>query len=114
MVGKCKFRSRIFIRDIDHARKIENYFKVTNKGIEGTLISILMNQTNAKSVVLNLYYLVHDFSLAENFGELFVEIDNNSFGLYTLFLQINFRVFLNALSNATNFVTKNYLLEHEI
>ena len=44
MVGKCKFCSRIFIRDIDHARKIENYFKVTNKGIEGTLISMLMNR----------------------------------------------------------------------
>ena len=75
---------------------------------------MLMNKTNAKSVVLNLYYLVDNFSLAENFGELFIEIANNSFGLYVLFLQIYFRVFLNALSDITNIVTENYLVEHEI
>ena len=44
MVGKCKLCSKIFIKDIDHARKIEHYFKVTNKDIEGTLISMLMNE----------------------------------------------------------------------
>ena len=114
MVGKCKFCSRILIRDIDHARKIENYFKVTNKGIEGTSISVSMNETNAKSIVLNLYYLVDDFSLAENFHELFVEIVNNLFGLYILFLQIYFRVFWNALSDVKSLVIRNYLLEHEI
>ena len=75
---------------------------------------MLMNKTNAKFVVLNLYYLVDNFSLAENFGELFIEIANNWFGLYVLFLQIYFRVFLNALSDITNIVTENYLVEHEI
>ena len=74
MVGKCKLCCRIFIRDIDHARKIETYFKVRSKGIEGYSISMLMNETNVKSVALNIYYLVDDFSLAENLGELFVEI----------------------------------------
>ena len=44
MVGKCKLSSKIFIRDIDHTRKIERYFKVTNKDIDGTLISMLMNE----------------------------------------------------------------------
>ena len=114
MVAKYKLCSRIFIKDIDHARKIENYFKVTNKGIESTSISMLMNETNAKSVALNLFYLIDDFSLAGKFGKLFVEIANNSFELYILFLQIYFRVFLNALSDITNLVTKNNLLEHEI
>ena len=114
MVAKYKLCSRIFIKDIDHARKIENYFKVTNKGIEGTSISVLMNETNAKSVALNLFHLIDDFSLAGKFGKLFVEIANNSFELYILFLQIYFRVFLNALSDITNLVTKNNLLEHEI
>ena len=114
MVGKSKLCNRIFIRDFNHARKIENYSKVTNKGNEGTSISMLMNETNAKSVVLNLYYLVDEFSQAEKFGELFVEIANSSFGLCILFLQIYFRVPLNALSGVTNIVTENYLLEHEI
>ena len=114
MVVKCKFCCRIFIRDIDHARKIESYFKVRSKGIEGSSISMLMNETNVKFIALNIYYLVDDFSLAENLGELFVEIADNLFGLYILFLQICFRVFLNALSDITNLVTENYLLEHEI
>ena len=114
MVGKCKLCSRIFFGDIDHARKIENFFKVTNKGTEGTSISMLRNETNAKSVVFTLCYLVDDLSLAENFGELFVKIGNDSFGLYILFLLIYFKVFLNALSDVTDLVTENYLLEHEI
>ena len=96
------------------SKKVESFFKVMNKGIEGTSISMLMNEANEKSVVLNLYYLVDDFSLAENFGEFFIETVNNLFGLYILFLQIYFRVFLNALSDVTNLVTGNYLLEHEI
>ena len=92
MIAKCKLCSRIFIKDMDHARKIENCFKIARNSIKGSSISMLMNEANAKSVVLNLYYLVDDFRLAENFGELFIEIANNSFGLYILFLQIFFRV----------------------
>ena len=115
MVGKCNICSRIFIRDIDQARRLKaSSKKVMNKGIEGTSISMLMNEANEKAVVLNLYYLVDDFSLAENFGEFFIETVSNSFGLYILFRQINFRVFWNALSDVTNLVTENYLLEHEI
>ena len=114
MIGKCKLCSRIFIKDIEHVRKIESHFKVTNKSIEDTLVFTLMSETNAKSIVLNLYYLVDAFGLAENFSEQFVEIANKSFGIYILFLQIYCRVFFNALSDVTGHVTENYLLELEI
>ena len=110
MVCKCKLCNRIFIRDIDHARKIE----VTNKRTEGTSIYMLMNEINAKSVVLNLYYLVGDFSLAGKFGKLFAEIANHSFGPHILFLQIYYRVFFNALSDVINIVTENYCLSMKL
>ena len=51
MIGKCKLCGRIFIKDMDHARKIENYFKITRNSIKGSSISMLMNKINAKSVV---------------------------------------------------------------
>ena len=112
MVGKCKFCSRIFIRDIDHARKIENYFKVTNKGIEGTLISMLMNRMQN---LLSWIYIIWFMILARlKTSASYLSKLPITLGLYTLFLQINFRAFLNALSDAANFVTGNYLLEHEI
>lgn len=106
MIGKRKLCSRIFIKDIEHVREIESYFKVTNKSIEGTLVFTLMSETNAKSIVLNLYYLVDAFGLAENFSKQFVEIANNSFGIYILFLQIYCRVFFNALSDVTVMLPK--------
>ena len=103
MIGKRKLCSRIFIKDIEHVREIESYFKVTNKSIEGTLVFTLMSETNAKSIVLNLYYLVDAFAI---WLKQFVEITNNSFGIYILFLQIYCRVFFNALSDVTVMLPK--------
>ena len=44
-----------------------------------------MEQVNARSVVLNLYYLVEEYAgngkMAENFREMFFEIANNPFGV---------------------------------
>ena len=69
---------------------------------------------DTKSAALNLYYLVDDFRSTETFGELFIEITNNSFGLYIVYLQIYFRVFLNNSRDVTDFITESYLLEAEI
>ena len=73
-----------------------------------------MNEVDTKSAALNLYYLVDDFRSTKTFGELFIEITNNSFGLYIVYLQIYFRVFLNNSRDVTDFITKSYLLETEI
>ena len=73
-----------------------------------------MNEVDTKSAALNLYYLVDDFRSTETFGELFIEITNNSFGLYIVYLQIYFRVFLNNSRDVTDFITESYLLEAEI
>ena len=54
-----------------------------------------MKYLNAKSVVLNLYYLVGNYGdLTENFHELFVEIANTPFAVYILFVQIYLRMYL--------------------
>ena len=73
-----------------------------------------MNEMDTKSAALNLYYLVDDFRSTETLGELFIEITNNSFGLYIVYLQIYFRVFLNNSRDVTDFITESYLLEAEI
>ena len=44
---------------------------------------------NARSVVLNLYYLIGNYSgCTEHFHELFVEIANTPYAIYILFVQI--------------------------
>ena len=53
--------------------------------------------TNARSAVLNLYYLVREYAgngnWTENFGEIVFEIANNPFGVYSFYLQIYLRMF---------------------
>ena len=73
-----------------------------------------MNEVDTKSAVLNLYYLVDDFRSTKPFGELLIELANNSFGLYIVYLQIYSRVFLNNLRDVTDFITESCLLEVEI
>ena len=58
-----------------------------------------MEQLNARSVVLSLYYLVGEYAgngkRAKNFGEIFFEIANNPFFVYIFYLQIYLRMFFN-------------------
>ena len=56
-----------------------------------------MKYLNARSVVLNLYYLVGNYGgRTERFHQLFVEIGANTpFGIYILFIQIYLRMFFN-------------------
>ena len=76
-----------------------------------------MDQVKTRSVALNLYYSVGDYARndimrIENFGEIFFEISNNSFGVYIVYLQIYFRVFFNLLKSVTEVLIDNYLFEH--
>ena len=52
--------------------------------------------TNARSVVLSLYYLVRDYAgngkWTENIGEIFFEVVNNPFGVYIFYLQVYLRM----------------------
>ena len=60
-----------------------------------------MHQVKMRFITLNLHYF-SDFpkndTTTENFGELFFDITNNSFGQYVVYLQIYFRVFLNLIT----------------
>ena len=75
-----------------------------------------MKQVNARSVVLNLYYLVGEYAgnskMTENFGETFFEIASNPFGAYIFYLQIYLRMLFNLLKPVTKKVVDNYLAEH--
>ena len=75
-----------------------------------------MEQVNARSVVLNLYYLLEESASngkwTENFGEILFEIANNPFGVYIFYLQINLRMFFNLLRSVTEKVVDNYLAEY--
>ena len=70
-------------------------FVVTTNSLENLDICELMKYLNARSVVLNLYYLIGNYGdLTENFHELFVEIANTPFAVYILFVQIYLRMYL--------------------
>ena len=54
-----------------------------------------MEIASANTVALNIYYLVGEYqSKTENYGELFFELANNSFGVYNFYDQIYLRIFL--------------------
>ena len=76
-----------------------------------------MKIVKSKSVVWNLYYVVGDSSKndimrTENFGEIFFEVPNNSFGIYDVYLQTYLKVFFNLLRPITELITDDYLPEH--
>ena len=81
-------------------------------------ISTLMGQVKTNYVILNHYYVIgkykeNHFLKTENFGEIFFEVANNLFGLYTVYLQIYFRVFFNLLKPVTELIADKYLAESE-
>ena len=80
-----------------------------------TLLSLVMEQVNARSVVLNLNYLVGENidngRMTENFGEIFFEIANNPVGVYIFYLQIYLRMFFNLLRLVTKKIVDNFLAE---
>ena len=98
-------------------QKVDGDFLLTKKPIDQLPIWNLFDQVKTRSVVLNLCYLVSDHASndiirTENFGEIFFEIANNPFGVYTLYLQTYFRVFFNLLKPVTEVIMDNYLFEH--
>ena len=69
-----------------------------------------MKIVKSKSVVLNLYYVVadsgkNDIMRTENFGQIFFEVPNNSFGIYVVHLQTYLKVFFNLLKPITELIT---------
>ena len=77
-VRKCDVCSRFFVDDSVIASKINQEFLLSKNGIRQLPICELMKQVNARSVVLNLYYLVREYAgngkWTENFGKIFFEI----------------------------------------
>ena len=77
-VRKCDICSRLFVDDSVIASKINQEFLLSKNGIPQLPICGLMEQVNARSVVLNLYYLVREYAgngkWTKNFGEIFFEI----------------------------------------
>ena len=70
-----------------------------------------MKYLNARSVVLNLYYLVGNYGgRTENFNEIFREIANTSFVFYVLFVQICLRIYFNIVKPITEIVIENCLM----
>ena len=84
-VGKCYVCSRFFVDDSDIALKIDQRFLFTENSLQHLSICEPMEQVNARSVVLNLYYLVEEYAgngkMTENFREMFFETANNPFGV---------------------------------
>ena len=114
--GKCDVCSRFFVDDSYISSKIDQEFLLSKNSIQHLPICELMKQVNARSVVLNLYYLVGEYAgnskMTENFGETFFEIANNPFGAYIFYLQIYLRMLFNLLKPVTKKVVDNYLAEH--
>ena len=83
----------------------------TINSLENPDIDDLMKYLNARSVVLNLYYLVGNYGgRTENFNEIFREIANTSFVFYVLFVQICLRIYFNIVKPITEIVIENCLM----
>ena len=83
-------------------KKIDSSFIVTKNSLENRDICELMKYLNARSVVLNLSYMVGNYGgRTENFHELFVEIANTPFAVYVLFVQIYLRMYFNLTKSIT-------------
>ena len=115
-IGKCHVCSRFFVDDSDTASKIDQGSLLSKNSLHHVHICELMEQVNARSIVLNLYYLVGEYAgngkSTENFGEIFFEIANNPFGVYIFYLQIYLRMLFNLLKLVTEKFVENYLAEH--
>lgn len=72
----------------------------------------LMETVSANTIVLNIYLVGEYQSKTENYGELFFEVANNSFGVYIFYVQIYLRMFFNLLKPGTEMVIDSYLSEH--
>ena len=70
-----------------------------------------MKHLNTLCVVLNIYYLVGNYSPeTKQFGEVFYEFANGLFGVYILYLQIHLRMSFNLLKLIIEVVIENYLI----
>ena len=110
-IDTCSICSRIFVGNSDVARKIDSSFVVTKNSLENLDKNDLMKYLNARSVALNLYYLVGNYGdRTENFNEIFTEIANTPFAVYVLFVQIYLRIYFNMVKPITEIVIENCLM----
>ena len=104
-----------FVDDSDIASKIDQRFLLTKNSLQHLPICELIEQVNARSVVLNLYYLVGEYAgngkMTEKVGEIFFEIANNPFGVYIFYLQIYLRMIFSLLRLVTKKIVDNFLAE---
>lgn len=113
MIGRCQICTPFFIDEEDIGRNIDQNFTLDFHRLKNTLVENLMTQVKIRIgiVALNLYYIVGGVNVwrTENFGEAFVEVANNSFGLFVVFLQVYFRIYFNDLKPVTQQLKENYL-----
>ena len=82
-IDTCSICSRIFVDNSDVTRKIDSSFVVTIKSLENLDVCELMKYLNARSAVLNLYYLVGNYGgCTENFHEILTKTANTLFAVY--------------------------------
>ena len=113
LFGRCDICSTVFVDDQDIAKRLDGKFVITKKGLKLYPVCKLIEVVNAEAIVLNIYYLVGEYlSKTKNFGELFLEIANTSFGVYIFYVQIYVTMFFNLLKPVTKKVIDNYLAEH--
>ena len=102
MIGRCQICTPFFIDEEDIGRNIDQNFTLDFHRLKNTLVENLMTQVKMRIgiVALNLYYIVGGVNVwrTENFGEAFVEVANNSFGIY-----------FNELKPITQQLEENYL-----
>ena len=90
---KCDVCSIFFVDDSVIASKINQEFLLSKNGIPQLRICGLMEQVNARSVVLNLYYLVREWQVMvsglKTFEKYFLKLQLKFFVLRLHFLPAN-------------------------
>lgn len=105
----------LFVDDIDFSSYLNHHFTLKKDDFKNTQIEYLSNQVKTGKFTLNLYYVVGDFlnhdPRNENFGILFLEIVNNSFMIYLIYVEVFVKVLCNNANILTDLLLDNYFLE---
>lgn len=110
-----KYCTRFYLEEIDQSPYVDQTFVVKKTDLASTNVLNLMEQVSVRSFNLSLYYAVGDFlshdPKSDNFSETFMEVANNSFGLYFIYVEVLFRVYFNKLNEIRDIIVYNYFTE---
>lgn len=110
-----KYCTRFYLEEIDQSSYVDQTFVVKKTDLASTNVLNLMEQVSVRSFNLSLYYAVGDFlshdPKSDNFSETFMEVANNSFGLYFIYVEVLFRVYFNKLNEIRDIIVYNYFTE---